>query len=90
MQEFSENKNHSISIQNRETVEMTGIRDVSSFNEEEINASSDCGSVIIKGSHLLVETLDLDNGVLKVNGRISALIYSEKTNKGGLLGKMFS
>lgn len=90
MQEITENKNHSVSIRNRETIEMTGIRDVSSFNEEEINASGDCGSIIIKGSHLLVETLDLDNGILRVNGRITALVYSEKTNKGSFFGRMFS
>ena len=90
MQEFSENKNHSVSIHNRESIELTGIRDVSSFNEEEVNAACDSGSVVIKGSHLIVETLDLDNGILKVNGRISALIYSEKANKSGILGKLFS
>ena len=90
MQEKSENKKHSVAIENRETVEMTGISDVSSFNEEEVNASCELGSVLIKGSHLLVETLDLENGILKVNGRIAAIVYSEKTSSKNFFGKMFS
>jgi len=94
MQEFinekSEIKNHSMSVNNRESLEMTGIRDVSSFNEEEVNALCDCGSILIKGSHLLVETLDTENGILKVNGRITAVVYSEKNVSKKLFGKVFS
>ena len=90
MQENFENKNHSLTIQNREQVEITGINDVSSFNEEEVNASCELGNVLIKGSRLLVETLDLDNGVLKINGRITAVVYSEKTNAKSFFGKLFS
>ena len=90
MQDNFENKSHSVSIQNRESIELTGIRDVSSFNEEEVNASCESGSVLIKGSHLLVETLDLENGILRVNGRITALVYSEKVNKTKIFGKIFS
>lgn len=90
MQENFENKNHSLTVENRESVAMTGINDVSSFNEEEINASCDLGNVLIKGSHLLVEALDLDNGILKVNGRITAIVYSEKTSAKKFFGKMFS
>ena len=90
MQESFENKSHTLLLKNRESAEITGISDVSSFNEEEVNASCDSGSILIKGSHLLVETLDLDNGILKVNGRISAIVYSEKTNAKSFFGKLFS
>ncbi len=90
MQESFEKKKHSLMIQNRESVEITGINDVASFNEEEVNAACDLGNVLIKGSHLLVEALDLDNGILKVSGRITAVVYSEKTNAKSFFGKLFS
>ena len=90
MGELFDTRNHSISIQNRESVEMTGISDVASFNEEEVNASCESGNILIKGSHLLVETLDLDNGILKVNGRITAIVYSEKSSSKKLFGRIFS
>ena len=90
MGELFDLRNHSISIQNRESVEMTGISDVASFNEEEVNASCEGGNILIKGSHLLVETLDLDNGILRVNGRITAVVYSEKSSAKKLFGRIFS
>ena len=90
MQENTQTNNHSISIQNRQSVEMTGIKDVSSFNEEEINASCECGEVLIKGSNLLVEALDLDNGILKISGRVTAVVYSEKSSSNKLFKKLFS
>ncbi len=90
MQENLEKKNHSLSINNRENIEINGVKDVAYFNEEEVSASCDCGSILIKGTHLLVEALDLDNGVLIINGRITAVVYSEKTGSKKLLGKFFS
>jgi len=90
MQDNFENKNHSVSMLNRQSVEMTGIKDVSSFNEEEVNAVCDCGSVLIKGSHLLVEALDIENGILKLSGRITAIVYIENKNGKKLFGKVFS
>ncbi|MBQ9530788.1 MAG: sporulation protein YabP [Eubacterium sp.] len=90
MQDNFEKKKHTLSAVNREEVDLTGINDVSSFNEEEINAACDLGNVLIKGSHLLVETLDLDNGILKVSGRITAIVYSDKSDAKKLFGKLFS
>ncbi|MBR3737805.1 MAG: sporulation protein YabP [Eubacterium sp.] len=90
MAELFDSRNHSVYISNREVVELTGISDVSSFNEEEVNASCESGNVLIKGSHLLVETLDLENGILKVNGRVTAIVYSEKSNAKNFFGRIFS
>jgi sporulation protein YabP len=91
MQEnFEKKNNHSLSINNRESVDITGVNDVAYFNEEEVSASCDCGSVLIKGTHLLVEALDLDNGILRINGRITAIVYSEKASSKKFFGKLFS
>ena len=90
MQDDFENKSHSLILKNRESVEITGIKDVSYFNEEEVSASCDCGSILIKGTHLLVDALDLENGILNINGRITAVVYSEKNSSKKLLGKLFS
>ena len=90
MSESFEKKKHTASCENRETLEMSGINDVNAFNEEEVTAASDWGDIIIKGSALQVETLDLESGVLKVRGRISAIIYNDKTVVKGFLKRAFS
>lgn len=90
MQDSFDKKRHTLLAENRETLELTGINDVDSFNEEEINASCDWGDILIKGSELIVEVLDLENGILKIRGKITALVYNEKTQQKGFFGRVFS
>ena len=87
--EFSKKK-HTMFIANRESAEISGVTDVDSFNEEEIRADSDYGEIIIKGSSLQVEALDLESGVLKISGSIAAVIYADKPVGKKLFGRMFS
>lgn len=90
MNDNFENKKHTVFIENRESAEVVGINDVSSFNETDITASCDWGEVVIKGSDLHVEILDLQSGKLLVNGKITAIIYNEKTQVKGFFKKAFS
>lgn len=87
--EFSRKK-HTLFIANRESAEISGVTDVDSFNEEEIRAMSDYGELIIKGSSLQVETLELETGKLVISGNVAAVIYTDKTADKGFLKRMFS
>ena len=87
--EFNKTK-HTVFISNREMLEVSGINEVASFNEEEISAQGDWGDLLIKGSHLYVEVLDLALGTLKVSGEITALVYSHHTPKRGIVKRLFS
>lgn len=84
------NKKHTVFIENRESAEIVGINDVTAFNETDITASCDWGEIIIKGSNLHVEVLDLQSGKLLVNGKVTAIIYNEKSQAKGLFKKAFS
>lgn len=90
MQEPQIKRKHTVLAENREVLSLEGINDVGAFNEEEITARCDCGNILIKGSGLHIEVLDLDNGLLKVRGRLTALVYSESGGAKGLLGRLFS
>lgn len=81
---------HTLLLENREVLEMTGILDVDSFNEEEIYAVCDYGELLIKGEKLHIEVLDLNSGNMKIVGKITALVYSEKTQVKGFFKKVFS
>ncbi|MGN0523332.1 MAG: sporulation protein YabP [Eubacterium sp.] len=82
--------NHSLSLENRENLEMGGIKDVTAFNEEEIIAQCDYGSVIIKGSQLHIDSLALENGSLVVHGKVSAIIYNDAPQTKGLFRRLMS
>lgn len=80
---------HTLNLTNRETLSLTGISDVDSFNEEEILAVCSCGELTIKGDMLHIEELNLENGILTVSGKIVSLTYSEKFSSTSLLKRLF-
>ncbi len=90
MEENSINLPHTLYIDNRNTITVTGVTDVGSFNEELIHLSTSLGDVSITGESLQVTKLDLQSGEVTVTGRITSLSYSETRTKGTLFSRMFS
>ena len=87
--EFSRKK-HTLFISNREEAEINGVTDVDSFNEEEVRAVTDYGELLIRGASLQVEALDVESGVLRLSGSISALVYTDKRQSKSKFGRLFS
>ena len=83
---------HSLQIDRREHVNVTGIIDVISFDEESVIGETEMGIIIIKGANLHVGRINLDSGELVVSGEIDGVTYE---NPGGgaktksLLGRLF-
>lgn len=83
-------KKHSLCIENREALELTGAIDVPSFNENDIYVVTDFGNIEIKGYDLKLEALDLDSGIVKICGKICAVIYNDQTKVKGIFKRMIS
>lgn len=90
MNEFENKKEHSFTVKNREYATLDGVTDVDAFNEEEIQAKTDYGALTIKGEGLHIEKLDLTSGCLKVNGKITALVYVNDGVKKSTFRRLFS
>lgn len=67
--------NHSIILKNRELLHATGVKSTESFGGEKIMLHTECGDLLIEGSGLSVEQLDMDSGDFDVCGRIDAVKY---------------
>ncbi len=78
-----------VTIENRERISVTGIVRIDSFDESEVCARVENSIVSIFGQGLHISRLDLDNGVLIVDGFISGVEYSDQENKGGFFGRLF-
>ena len=79
-------------LKDRKGGSFTGVRDVLSFDLNEILMETDCGMLQIKGKELHVSRLDLEKGEVDVAGKIDSLSYSDVSNahKGeSLLGRIF-
>lgn len=72
---------HSVSIEKRKKLHLTGIKDVDEFDAETIIADSIMGGIIIKGSGLKIQCLDTDKGILDITGNINGLVYTEEKSK---------
>ena len=80
---------HTLTLNNRESLTLTGITDVDEFNEQEILAICELGELTIRGELLHIEELSIDSGKMSVSGKITSLNYSEKLSGTSLLKRMF-
>ena len=83
---------HTLSLRARKLLEMRGVTDVLSFDDETVELTTTDGMLTVEGDGLHVKVLNLAEGIVSLDGNISAMTYSEKnsTEKGtarGFFGK---
>lgn len=85
MQEERKTYKHSLVMDKREKLSMTGVTDVISFDEEMVVAETEMGIIILKGINLHVNRINLEKGELDIDGEINSLVYedSDSFGKGG-------
>lgn len=72
--------NHKLLLNNRNTMNVTGVLDVISFDLKEILLETTEGMLSIKGRDLHINRLSVEKGDLEVEGKVDALLYSEVTS----------
>ena len=90
-EEKRKNGKHTLYMEEREKVRISGVREVLSFDEEGIMMETDCGLLLLKGSGLHMGKLDLESGDVAVEGCVDNVTYSDGrvTEKQSFLGKLF-
>ncbi|MFY9176612.1 MAG: sporulation protein YabP [Caldicoprobacterales bacterium] len=76
-------RSHSILMENRQKVSITGVQDVDSFDESTVLLVTDMGYITLHGADLHISKLNLEEGQLIVEGEIIALQYSDADYIGG-------
>lgn len=93
MEERIVNRPHKISMQNRSVINISGIQDVVSFDENQVVLDTDMGLLTLKGKDLHVSRLTLEKGEVDVAGNLDSLVYSsnEAIRKSGqsILSRLF-
>ena len=79
----------SVNIENRERISITGILRVDTFDESEVTARLDSSGISVYGQGLHISRLDLDNGILIIDGFISGVEYSDPDTKSSIFSKLF-
>jgi len=83
---------HEIIMSKRETLSITGVRQVESFDNEEFLLQTVQGFLSIKGKNLQMVNLDVDKGHVALKGKIDDLLYIDEPGPQeakGLFSKLF-
>lgn len=81
------NSFQNIMLENREKLNITGIHDVFSFDDQIIIIETELGLLTIKGEDLKINKLSLDTSDFVVEGKINSLSYSNQESMPGKKGK---
>ena len=81
-----------IILENRQKLNISGVNDVISFDDQVIMIDTELGLLTVKGENLKINKLSIDTSEVIVEGEIGSFAYSdnqgEKT-KTSLLSKIF-
>ncbi|MBP3369129.1 MAG: sporulation protein YabP [Clostridia bacterium] len=67
---------HEIRLVGREEMNIGGVEEVISFDEETVHLKSVEGELYVEGKDIKIGTLDTDSGTVSLTGRISAMYYA--------------
>lgn len=84
---------HKIELLDRKILNIQGVKDVHSFNEDTVILETEMGLLTIHGEDLHINNLNVEQSNLNITGRITSFDYSDnydfKSKGGSFLGKMF-
>jgi len=79
--EIVDSLNHKVTINERKSIILSGIKKLNSFDECEFFIDSIMGPLVIKGNNLELIKLDTFQGVLSIKGKVNSLSYLDDNKK---------
>lgn len=79
-------------LENREKLNVSGVLDVLSFDDELVIVETELGLLTIKGENIRINKLSTETEEVTIEGNICNLAYSDKSldkKEGTLLSKIF-
>ena len=70
-------KPHALTINDRSSALLTGVKEVLSFDEKQLLLRTEQGDLAVSGEGIHITALLLDEGKLTFQGRVDALSYSD-------------
>lgn len=87
---FDANPYHNLILKDRKYLEISGIKQIDHFDEEEFLLESVQGWLEITGSELMLDKLDKDRGEVIIKGSIESISYiTSKKTKESIISKLF-
>lgn len=81
-------KPHILTLDNRKLLTLSGVEDVSGFDEQTINVKLSDATLVVKGAGLHISKLSLESGDVVIDGLITSLQYLGASS-GSLRSRLF-
>jgi sporulation protein YabP len=86
-------KAHDIKMINRKKMDITGVINVESFDNEEFLLETELGFLAIRGQNLHMKNLNVENGLVSIEGLVIEMVYVDHSSGGdkakGFFSKLF-
>lgn len=83
-------KKHSLILEDRKQLTLSGVKDVSGFDDKCVTLITELGELSVKGEGLHIGSFSQESGELSLDGVIDSLVYSEtKQTQGGFFARLF-
>jgi sporulation protein YabP len=83
---------HDVIMRGRRLLDITGVKQVESFDNEEFLLETVMGFLAIRGQNLQMKNLDVDKGIVSIKGKIFDLVYLDEQHgekAKGFFSKLF-
>lgn len=86
-----ENRSHELKLKERSSFLATGVIHVDNYDEKVVSMKTTYGMLKIIGEDLTIKNLNLNDGILEVNGQINELVYFQEQGKKakGIMQRIF-
>ncbi|MFB1051064.1 sporulation protein YabP [Paraliobacillus sp. JSM ZJ581] len=88
----TEQTEHYVRVNHRRVIEISGVKEVDSFDNEEFLLQTVMGYMMIRGENLQIKNLDVDQGNVEIKGKIYELSYMDEQQEDktkSLFSKLF-
>lgn len=83
---------HDVMMRGRRLLDITGVKQVESFDNEEFLLETVMGFLAIRGQNLQMKNLDVDKGIVSIKGKVFDIVYLDEQNgekAKGFFSKLF-
>ena len=77
-QSAEKQEKNDIAIRSRKHMDITGVKEVLSFDDCSVAVVTCLGEIHIDGEDLKIDTLDTGKGIVSVDGKINAVVYCDE------------
>ncbi|MBO1004448.1 sporulation protein YabP [Pseudogracilibacillus auburnensis] len=85
-------REHNVRINNRKEMEINGVKEIDSFDNEEFLLETNMGYLIVRGQNLQLKNLNVEEGLVQIKGKVYELTYVDEHQQEkakGLFSKLF-